>query len=279
MKKSKENNSAENPGETKVATSEGGAGDNKRYHRRRGDMHEAEESSHVWLISFTDVMALMLTFFVLLFSMSVPTKENWSDITAAMNSEFNKFYGAVAQRGPQDSINIDRINFNRALNIGYLAALMDTVMADNELLKQATLTPQPGQLVISLPRDLLFEGGSASVREEGSRALYALGGSLSRIKNRIEIIGHADPRPVGETSEFESNWDLSLMRAANVAAILEKVGYESDITIRGHASGLYQDLRSVGDEEQRLALSRRVDIIVMDHDGNKNRVFLEKPAD
>ncbi|PJB71263.1 MAG: flagellar motor protein MotB [Alphaproteobacteria bacterium CG_4_9_14_3_um_filter_47_13] len=248
----------------------------RRYHRRTGDIHEVEESSHVWLVSFTDVMALMLTFFVLLFSMTAPAKEEWSEITSSIQSEFNKFYGAPVSKGPQDAINIDKINFNRALNIKYLSTVIEAVIADSQYLEKVVLIPQPDSIIISLPRELLFNAGDATVREEGARALYALGGQLSRIRNKIEIIGHADPRPVGATSTgFDSNWDLSMSRAANVAAILESVGYQNDITIHGLSSGRYEDLQGIVDEEKRLDLARRVDIVVMNHDGAAQRVFLD----
>ncbi len=250
----------------------------RRVHRRSGDIHEQEGSSHIWLISFTDVMALMLTFFVLLFSMTEPEKQDWSQVTSALQSEFNRFYGAVEYRGHHDSVSIDKINFDRALNIGYLSALLKTVIGDSKFLEQATLIPQPGQLIISLPRDLLFDPGQADVKEEGSRALYALGGALSKIKNKIEVTGHADPRPV-TGGAFDSNWDLSMMRAANVAAILESVGYENEITIRGHSSGRYDDLKGTVDEDKRLDLARRVDIVVMNHDGSKRKVFFDPNAD
>lgn len=248
----------------------------RRFFRRTGDIREPEESTSIWLISFTDVMALMLTFFVLLFSMTEPAQKDWSEITAALNSEFNKFYGAAYNRGPQEALNLNRINFNQALNISYLNVLLQNVMEDSEILKQVKLIPQPGHLVISLPRDLLFDAGSATVRDEGRRALYALGGSLARIKNRIEVTGHADPRVnAGGEGGFESNWELSLARAMNVAAILESVGYERSIAARGYSSGRYEDLSSMGDEQARLDLARRVDIIVLDHDGAKQKVFFD----
>lgn len=246
----------------------------KRVHRRMGDIHGQQASSSTWLVSFTDVMALMLTFFVLLFSMAEPETQNWSKITSAMQSEFNKFYGAPQYRGTQDAVNIDKIDFDQALNIGYLASLMETVLDNSKLMESITLTPQHGQLIISLPRDLLFDPGEANIKKEGTRALYALGGSLSRIRNKIEIAGHADPRPVSkEIGEFDSNWDLSMARAANVSALLENVGYEGDVTILGHSSGRYDDLKGIVEEGFRLELSRRVDIIVMDHDGSKQKVF------
>lgn len=263
-----------NPKETApvpVAASTG-----RRFHRRRGDMRPPEGNAFSWLLTFTDTMALMLTFFVLLFSMTTPEQKPWSEVTSALQSEFNKFYGAMNNRGPLDSLNIDRINFNQALNINYLAALLEATMQDSKFLEGVTLIPQRDSLIISLPRELLFEPGSATVTEEGSRALYALGGSLSKIRNAIEIAGHADPRPVeNETGQFDSNWDLSMMRAANVAAILESVGYENKVAIRGHSSGRYEDLHGVVDEEQRLDLARRVDIIVRDDDGSKQKVFFD----
>ena len=252
----------------------------RRFHRRAEDIHEAEGSSHIWLVSFTDVMALMLTFFVLLFSMTEPTKQDWSEITSAMQAEFNKFYGSIYNRGPQDSINIARVNFNQALNISYLEALLETVVGENDLLKNVNMMPRTGHLIISLPRELLFDAGSAEIHEDGKRALYALGGTLARIKNKIEVTGHADPRMVSsENGGFESNWELSLVRASHVAALLESVGYEREITVRGHSSGRYEDLYGIGDEQLRLDLSRRVDIIVLDHDGAKEKVFFDPAAD
>lgn len=248
----------------------------RRMYRRRGDLRPPEGNAFAWLLTFTDTMALMLTFFVLLFSMTEPEKQNWSEVTSALQSEFNKFYGALQNRGPLDALNIDRINFNQALNIGYLKSLLESAIGESKFLEGVTLIPQPGSLIISLPRDLLFDSGDAAVTEEGARALYVLGGVLSKIRNKIEVAGHADPRPVdGNAGQFDSNWDLSLMRAANVAAILESVGYDKDIVIHGHSSGRYADLQSIVDEQLRLDLARRVDIIVMDHDGSKQKVFFD----
>jgi chemotaxis protein MotB len=246
----------------------------KRVFRRAEDIQENQQSSNIWLISFTDVMALMLTFFVLLFSMTEPSKKDWSEVTAAMQSEFNRFYGSMARRGPQDTLNISKLNFDQALNIKYLQFLMQNIVNENESLDSVHVISQGTRLIISLPRDLLFEPGQAEVKEQGSRALYALGGALSRIKNKIEVIGHADPRPVSTVSaEYDTNWDLSLMRAVNVAGILERVGYQNNITIRGLSSGRYQDLEDTVEEQERLELSRRVDIVLLNHDGSRQKVF------
>lgn len=242
--------------------------------RRAGDIRETEKGSAIWLISFTDVMALMLTFFVMLFAMSEPEKEQWTDIMTALKSELNSYYGPAFSQGPQETINLDKIKLDRALDIGYLNLLIKSIVGESEYLSDAVINRQRDHLVISLPQNLLFRTGDAEPVDEGLRALYALGGALSRIKNKIEIIGHADPRPVGDRNEdFDSNWELSLARALNVAAVLENVGYDKDIIVRGLSDGRYQDIGNQADEQTKLAISRRVDIVIMNHDGRKSDIF------
>lgn len=251
----------------------------RRYGRRMGDVNAQQSDTPIWLITFTDTIALMLTFFVMLFAMSTPAEKEWSEITAALFSQLNKFYGPSFSRGPVDALSLQRVDFDRALDISYLSALMESVTEDNENLAGARFIEQPERLVISLPQDLLFQAGRAEISEDGSRALYGLGGALSRIKNKVEVLGHADPRPLqeGEERGYESNWELSLARAANVAGVLNDVGYEQDINIIGDSSGRYQDLSAIADENLRMDLARRVDIVIYDHDGRKKEPLFDLP--
>ncbi len=242
----------------------------RRLSRRAGD--RGHTSSNMWLISFTDVMALMLTFFVLLFSMSNPKKEQWEKFTNEVQQNFNRFHGRPLNRGAQDAININKVNFSKALNLKYLQAIISNLIEKEPTLSNIRLIPNGSSLIISLPQNLLFDAGQASVREKGNKALFSLAGTLSRIKNRIEIVGHTDPRPVS-SGNFTSNWELSLARAANVAGVLENVGYGRAITVRGHASARYNDLPSTIDMQERLDLSRRVDIVVMEDDGKRLQLF------
>ncbi len=242
--------------------------------RRAGDVKPPEENSFLWLITFTDIIGLMLTFFVLMYSMSVTSEEAFEEVSSSMQSEFNTVYGAAYDLAPMDTISLEKVDFKQALDIPYLNVLMESVIKNNDILKDVTIIRQGGELVLSMPHDMLFDSGSAEVKATGSRVLYALGGALSRIKNKVEVIGHADPRPVegsAETNGFQSNWELSLARAASVGAILERVGYQEHITIHGQSSGRYDDLTDIQDEQQRLDLSRRVDIVLMDHDGSRKK--------
>ena len=132
---------------------------------------------------------------------------------------------------------------------------------------------QPKRLVLSLPSDILFESGQAEIGVDGQRAIFALGNILSRIKNRIEVIGHSDPQPiVNAGGPFSSNWALSLSRALSVASSLNAAGYKRPVIVRGLASARYDELSESLPEEQRLDLSRRVDLVIMKDDG-RHRLF------
>ena len=234
--------------------------------------HEEPKGPSIWLLSFTDVMALMLTFFVLLFAMSHPKEDEWKEFTNTVQDNFNKFYGQTANRGMQDTVSIQKIDFSRALDLGYLKTLMETLLREQESLKNVVIYPQPGKLIISLPEDILFEPGSDVLGDNATKALFTLAESLGRIKNRVEIVGHTDPRPI-ETERFPSNWELSFSRAIRVGADLASYGYDKPMRIRAQAAGRYGDLAETLPEDQRLDLSRRVDIVIMEDDGKRLKLF------
>ena len=235
---------------------------------------DERSTAPLWLITFTDVMALMLTFFVLLYSMSAPEEEKWEDVTSALNHGFSKFKSPEWYEGPQDTITIEKLDFEKALDLNYLKALVTKMVEKSSALDGVVLIPQKDRLIMSLPSDLLFEVGEAEPTVQGKKALFALGGPLSRIKNRIEVIGHADPRPLPEGGTFDSNWDLSLSRAVHVSAVLANVGYARSITVRGLSSARYDELPDNLPEDERLDLARRVDIVIMKDDGAR-RLFLQ----
>lgn len=236
------------------------------------DLHSDDsEASNpkLWLITFTDIIALMLTFFVLLYSMAVPDIKQWEQMTDALNFGISKLKSPQWYFGTQDEISIEKINLDSALDLNYLAALLQDIVKKDEALKNVKIIAQHDRLILSLPSDLLFGPEQTDVSLEGKKALYQLGEALTRIRNRIEVVGHADPRPLSEeNAQFDNNWALSLARASQVAVVLDNAGYRRSITVRGLSSGRYEELPADLSEKERLDLSRRVDVIIMKDDGS-----------
>lgn len=252
------------------------APDNQMSRRRLGDH---PQGSFMWLTTFTDVMGLLLTFFVLMFAMSEPDNKEYDKITSSLRAEMGRVYGAQSNPGTEENIDLSRVNFNRALDVRYLEELIRNAIEGHEDLKDIEVIPQPGSVVLSLPQDTLFTPGEATIKEEGRKILYTLGGSLSRVRNRIEIDGHTGvaPREGASESRYGNNWELSLARAAQVAAILENVGYQQPVAIAGYAAGRYQDSKNADegnaqDENARTIRARRVDITILNHSGKPDKI-------
>ena len=227
--------------------------------------------SNIWLISFTDLMALMLTFFVLVFSMSVPDEQSWPDLTGTLSKEFSKFEGPRDFESGPEVIRLPRITHDRALSLDYLNALLSGKLKRNQYLRDVEILRQPDRLLLSLPNDLLFLSGQATISEKGQQAINALVPALNRIDNELEISGHADPRPVGQGAEYVSNWHLSFLRAHAVASEMENKGYQKPLAIHAYSSARFGELPDNVNSERKLDLARRVDIVIYSSTGQVQR--------
>lgn len=212
-----------------------------------------------WLITFTDLFCLLLAFFVLLFSMSELETGKWQAMKQAFTKHQETPYGAAAESGPTDKPE-GGIERAPGLDLGYLGKVFEAHAKDNVLLENAVIYRVGEQLIISLPADLLFAPGVAAIEAKGRSALFDLAGLLRNIANDISVTGHSDPTPV--SGAFASNWDLSLARAAAVAAALKTSGYARAIESFGVADSHFDELPAALPLARRHELARRVDVVV-----------------
>lgn len=212
-----------------------------------------------WLITFSDLFCLLLAFFVLLFSMSELQTGRWQTMKEAFSKHQKTPYGTAADSGPTDMPE-GGVEPAPGLDLGYLGKVFEAHAEDNPLLQSAVIYRVGERLVISLPADLLFAPGIAEIETKGRTALFDLAGLLRNIANEISVTGHTDPTPV--VASFASNWDLSLARAAAVAAALRHAGYARPIESFGVADSHFAELPRALSLARRQELARRVDIVV-----------------
>ena len=224
---------------------------------------EAEEALGTldapWLITFSDLFCLLLAFFVLLFSMSELQTGQWQAMKQAFTKHQETPYGAAAESGPSDKPE-GGVERAPGLDLGYLGKVFEAHAKGNLLLENAVIYRVGEKLIISLPADLLFAPGNAAIETKGRTALFDLTGLLRNIANDISVTGHSDPTPV--TGAFASNWDLSLARAAAVAAGLKTSGYTRPIESFGVADSHFDELPAALPLARRQELARRVDVVV-----------------
>ena len=210
--------------------------------------------SQAWLMTFTDLVALLLTFFVLLYSMSDLKYEKWREITKALSEDLRIERPSVLPI-PAADFGLESLDEIPGVDLDYLATLLQQQIAQFPLLQNSILSRLSDRLVLSLPDDLLFDPGSILLRAEGLEALNALGEALRHVDNRIEVAGHADPTVARDVS----NWELSLMRAISTVQVLKKQGGQT-LVARGYGDSRYD--RRPAEIANRNNFARRVDIVV-----------------
>lgn len=220
-----------------------------------------EASQKAWLLTFTDTVSLMLTFFIMLYSMSSISGDRWKEISDSLSQTLNPIKMDKAPVS-QAVFNIGTIFRRQAVNLDYLGSVLAESAAREPLLAQVQFVRMEDRLVLALPGDILFEPGRAIMTEKAREALFGLGGLLRNVGNNIGVTGHSDPAPP-PGQDFASNWELTLGRAAAVANALRRAGYPHDIMAFGAADSRYGDLSTLP-EAKRQVLAQRVDIAILD---------------
>ncbi len=222
-------------------------------------LHGPRQMRSVWLISYADIMALLMTFFLMLYAMTQHAKPPYTQekVSGAIGR------GMTEHAGDKDVATPPRRDAAMARSLPYVQGVIQTEIYQNGLADKVKLVADPdGQkLVIQVQGDVLFPPAQAVVTPEGQDILRHLAPTLGRLNNAIEVLGHTDDTPISR-GMFQNNWQLSLARAAAAADILRSNGVSRNIVMRGFADGTMADMPRNLTMQQRQESARRVDIII-----------------
>jgi len=232
---------------------------------------EDQENSERWLLTYADLITLLLAFFIVMYSMS--------RIDAKKFGRMQKQLSSVLRGGTTIFPEGEEFDGRGAgmLNLGELRLVQWRVQSKfiprgKEIHPEDEAGPQLGEeavtaevnergLVIHVKDHALFESGKADLKPEAVDVLTSIASELKNMANHICIEGHTDDVPIN-TPKFPSNWELSSARATNVVRyFVDKQGYYPDrISSRGF--GEYRPMATNLTEDGR-ARNRRVDIVVL----------------
>ena len=236
-------------------------------------MNEASKNMRVegasnagWMLTFADLLSLLLTFFVLVFSMSTIQFDSWKSVVETMRDEFNPNYAAITLRDYQNQQAVARRSA-RGLNLNYLRALIERDLARYPGMGSASVVREADRLVVSVPANSLFENKSTVFRDGATRAIGQLSGSLLQIRNRLLIAGHTNNLPV-DGQRVRSNWELSVTRAQLVAGVLVDSGYLQPVTVLGHGDSKFQTGQNGRATVDQLNSQERIDFVILGESRN-----------
>ncbi len=213
------------------------------------------------MVTYGDLMGLLLTFFVLIVSFSSIDKNKITEVFGSVQGAFgvmpqnqtvrqlSQNFVPMPQRVPRSIERVAREFRNRLQVLGIEDGVGIKYRGD-------------GGLEINLPNQVLFDFGRADLKPEAFEILNQLASSLGEVPGIfVEIRGHTDNIPVSGGGAFADNYDLSYQRAKNVMLQMSGPGGLEAAECEIIACGPSQPIADNGTEEGRSA-NRRVQISV-----------------
>ncbi|MCL1940236.1 MAG: OmpA family protein [Desulfovibrionaceae bacterium] len=186
----------------------------------RRKQKKAGETSAAWLVTFADLMTLLIVFFVLLLSMSTMDTTVLTRISARFASA-----SPIALSGPgriperiQLIVRLLKDPFNvlekrkRLKDLLFPLDVLPRELAHSDLEKNLEVLAHPEGVVVVLTEGLLFAEGTHNLDPVGKKLLDALTPVIHAVNADINISGHSDPG----TEKTRDAYELSFMRAASV---------------------------------------------------------------
>lgn len=173
-----------------------------------------------WLVTYGDMVTLLMVFFVLMFSASKINEEKYDMVAQSISQGFDS-------PGPDASTNpISAASQATVSPLQEARAKFDELVTEKGLQGQMSASLSPYGLKIELSSGALFNSGSATVKGTMQSSLVGLSDIIQGLGDEdyiVEVEGHTDNVPIS-TLKFPSNWELSSLRAVNVARLFETMG-------------------------------------------------------
>lgn len=237
--------------------------------RRR--KHDSNQNEERWLITYSDLITLLLIFFIIMYAMSSVNQIKLQTLSESLQSALKK-----SDKIPLDHMgNTALLNAANAHNQGNKAPvannkenqsldnLYQTVqqyIQQHNLQGNVSILNEQRGVQITLKDVVLFDTGQAAIKPGAQKLLQGLIPFFRKLPNPIVIEGYTDDQPIN-TAAFPSNWELSSARAVGVVRFIAGNGVTPE-RLSGVGYGQYHNLKPNDNDIDRQA-NRRVNIVIL----------------
>ncbi|WP_186578355.1 flagellar motor protein MotS [Aquibacillus kalidii] len=253
-----------------------------------------------WMVTYSDLITLILVFFILLFSMSQIDLVKFQAVAESFRNRmiFDSYPSPIPAEYPTENAEMQKNNEGSAdlknnlsenktesqtneaqqntnteviqhdESLDKLLAEVRKFLNDNQLNNVITANRTEAGVVLVLQEKVLFESGEADIIESGKPFLEKMGKLLQNIPNLVRVEGHTDDRPISNY-RYPSNWELSGARASSVIRYVIKT---NKIDETRFISVGYGDTRPIveNDSEANWSKNRRVEVVILEINENSN---------
>lgn len=267
----------------------------------RQKQEEAPKGSPAWMSTFSDLMNLLLCFFVLLFSMSTVDAEKFEMVVASLQSSFSVLPAGGSSIGEGELVSsgisqlenfsmfFEQFNSSGEENDSAESEKSAKEAYEEETLKESEkmaeeISEQVNQyglqdrvevdfnaeyVLLTLNGALLFDSGKSEIRGDAYPLIEKIGAILTNYtSNIIEIEGHTDNVPIS-TAKYADNNVLSMYRALTVADYIREITNLEPGRIKSSGRGEYVPVADNTTSEGR-ARNRRVEIKIYNSYNSEN---------
>ncbi|NSW54870.1 MAG: flagellar motor protein MotB [Armatimonadetes bacterium] len=233
-------------------------------HGRR-KAHGEHENEERWLVTYADMITLLMAFFIMMYAMSIVNLGKFNELAVSVRSGFggsspglrSASIGFEARRGQVPV----QLPLNAFDVMSAIAGAIESNLSDREM-KDLDFVSEDGMAKVRVRADdVLFARGSADLTPRAIRTLSAVADAVRDLPYDLRIEGHTCDLPI-TTGKFASNWELSAQRAINVVMFLIR---QKDIPPSSLSAAGYADTSPVvpNTDEKNRRRNRRIDIVLL----------------
>ena len=245
--------------------------------------HEEHENHERWLVSYADFITLLFAFFVVMYSVSSVNVGKYRTVSESIKAALNPVVStpsspaAFSLSANKPALMAPTAPGSKEVAIRRLRNLVKGIKGAPQFAMVQIVERVNGDIVITIPDQLLFNSGEAAVRTDALPFLEGLASSLVELNRHSKVEGHTDNVPI-RTAQFPSNWELSAARAVMVVRVLSELyGVPgSQLAAVGHAET--RPVTANLDAAQR-AKNRRVEVVILEQAPPAPQVQDEKELD
>lgn len=234
----------------------------RRLRRTRTD--DAREGQ--WLLTYSDMITLLLTFFIMLFAYSSLDAQKFEALVTSLQGSLGILDGGksiIPDEGLLESTSLmDEAAgiLSPGRNPWLMYDTLLTFIADEGLDGTVSVEFMDSGIVVRFSDQVLFDLGEAELKPEFRATLARFAEALAVWEGEIRVEGHSDSLPI-HRPKFPSNWELSAARASTVVRFLIDRGLNPEqLSVAGY--GEYRPIADNSTPEGR-ARNRRVDVVLL----------------
>lgn len=251
-------------------------------------LDNTKDDPNRWVVSYADFTTMLLALFVVLYAVSQIDIAKMRDFTSSLKRSFTTVEGDTKKKKKKlgDIFSTTKVKIStRPIEMTFQEQIdslkekldkaeekisTDMVQLDNvkgllekefNTQNEINMVHSERGLTISLADTILFDTGSAEIKDQADPTLEKIATILKEIPNSIRVEGHTDDKPI-KTAKYPSNWELSTARATSLLKkFVDKYNVSpAKISAAGYGEYRPKDTNTTPEGRQK---NRRVDIVIL----------------